>query len=147
MHLDLDLEIRNGKIDDRDAFSFSIVNYPDLSGNIPAKQSYGVFVSQLIRYGRCCLHVEDFISRTKTLISRQVKGLKSVDFVARSKNSLHATMSFYSNTIIQLITSFCKFRFYVLCRYTSHRADTITGSMFALLTVRRRNFLPTKYRV
>ena len=37
-YLDLDLEICDGKIhsklfDKRDAFSFSIVNYPDLSGN------------------------------------------------------------------------------------------------------------------
>ena len=43
-YLDLDLEIRNGQIhsklfDKRDAFGFSIVNYPDLSGNIPNKQS------------------------------------------------------------------------------------------------------------
>lgn len=47
-YLDLDLEIRDGKIhtklyDKRDAFGFEIVNYPDLSGNIPEKQSYGVF--------------------------------------------------------------------------------------------------------
>ena len=45
-YLDLDLDIRNGKIhsklfDKRDAFEFPIVNFPDLSG-IPVKQSYGV---------------------------------------------------------------------------------------------------------
>ena len=44
-YLDLDLEIRNNKIhsklfDKRDAFGFSIVNFPYLSGNIPKKQSY-----------------------------------------------------------------------------------------------------------
>ena len=43
-YLDLDLEIRNDKIhtslfDKRDAFDFSIVNFPDLSGNIPSKRS------------------------------------------------------------------------------------------------------------
>ena len=74
-YLDLDLEIRNGQIhsklfDKRDAFGFSIVNYPDLSGNIPNKQSYGVFVSQLIRYSRCCMSVADFISRTKILVKK-----------------------------------------------------------------------------
>ena len=74
-YLDLDLEIRNGNIhsklfDKRDAFGFSIVNYPDLSGNVPAKQSYGVFVSQLIRYARCCMSAKDFIHRTKILIRK-----------------------------------------------------------------------------
>jgi hypothetical protein len=74
-YLDLDLEIRNGHIhskmfDKLDAFGFSIVNYPDLSGNIPYKQSYGVFVSQLIRYCRCCMSVADFISRTKILVKK-----------------------------------------------------------------------------
>ena len=74
-YLDLDLEIRNGKIhsklyDKRDAFGFSIVNYPYLSGNIPTKESYGVFVSQLIRYARCCMSAVDFISRTKILVRK-----------------------------------------------------------------------------
>ena len=40
----MDLEIQNGNIhsklfDERDAFGFSIAS-PDLSGNVPAKQSY-----------------------------------------------------------------------------------------------------------
>ena len=74
-YLDLDLEIRDGKIhtklyDKRDAFGFEIVNYPDLSGNIPEKQSYGVFSSQIIRYGRCCMSAIDFVSRTKTLVRK-----------------------------------------------------------------------------
>lgn len=74
-YLDLDLEIRDDKIhsklfDKRDAFGFSIVNFPDLSGNIPNKQSYGVFVSQLIRYARSCMSVTDFIYRTKILVRR-----------------------------------------------------------------------------
>ena len=54
-YLDLSIEIKNGKIhtslfDKRDTFGFAIVNFPDLSGKISQKQSYGVFVSQLIRY-------------------------------------------------------------------------------------------------
>ena len=77
-YLDLDLEIRNDKIhtslfDKRDAFDFSIVNFPDLSGNIPSKQSYGVFVSQLIRYARCCQKLTDFQKRTWILIDRLVR--------------------------------------------------------------------------
>ena len=77
-HSDLDLEIQNNNIhsklfDKRDAFGFSIVNYPDLSGNIPNKQSYGVFVSQLIRYGRCCMSATDFIYRSKILVNKLKK--------------------------------------------------------------------------
>ena len=44
--------------------------HTDLSGNIPNKQSYGVFVSQLIRYARCCMDIEDFTFRTKKLVTR-----------------------------------------------------------------------------
>ena len=40
--------------DKRDAFKFEIINYPDLSGNIPTKPAYGVFTSQVIRYARIC---------------------------------------------------------------------------------------------
>ena len=76
-YLDLDLEIRDKKIhsklfDKRDAFGFSIVNFPDLSGNIPTKQSYDVFVSQIIRYAHCCMDIEDFAFRTKLLVTRLV---------------------------------------------------------------------------
>jgi len=77
-YLDLSIEIRNGKIhtslfDKRDAFGFTIVNFPNLSGNIPEKQSYGVFVSQLIRYARCCQDLKDFRERTRKLVDRLVK--------------------------------------------------------------------------
>ncbi len=47
-YLDLQLKIENSTInyklyDKRDNFGFSIVNFPDLHGNIPTGQSYGVF--------------------------------------------------------------------------------------------------------
>ena len=76
-YLDLSIEIKNDKIhtglfDKRDAFGFSIVNFPDLSGNIPEKQSYGVFISQLIRYARC-QDPADFRERTRKLVDRLVR--------------------------------------------------------------------------
>ena len=107
-YLDLDLEIRNGKIhsklyDKRDAFGFSIVNYPYLSGNIPTKESYGVFVSQLIRYARCCMSAVDFISRTKILVllfvNLPTKVSKNQSYDEYSRNLQQTIMSFYSNTI------------------------------------------------
>ena len=30
--------------------NFKIMNYPNLSGNVPKRPCYGVFVSQLVRY-------------------------------------------------------------------------------------------------
>ena len=36
--------------DKRDDFGFHIVNFPFLSSNIPSGPSYGVYISQLIRY-------------------------------------------------------------------------------------------------
>ena len=46
--------------DKRDDFDFHIVNFPFLSSNIPSSPSYGVYISQLIRYARCCLYYDDF---------------------------------------------------------------------------------------
>ena len=54
--------------DKRDDFDFHIVNYPFLSSNIPSGPSYGVYISQLIRYARCCLHYDDFRYRHKCLV-------------------------------------------------------------------------------
>jgi hypothetical protein len=73
--LDLDILIA-GKgfsyqiYDKRDNFDFPIVNYPDLSGNIPSRQSYSVFISQLVRYARGCLHFKDFQLRCASLTNK-----------------------------------------------------------------------------
>ena len=54
--LDLEEQIKDACIevktyDKRDAFKFEIINYPDLSGNIPTKPAYGVFTSQVVMLG------------------------------------------------------------------------------------------------
>ena len=56
--------------DKRDDFDFHIVNFPFLSSNIPSGPSYGVYISQLIRYARCCSHYDDFRYRHKCLVDR-----------------------------------------------------------------------------
>ena len=40
-------------------FDFYIVNFPFLFVNTPFNQSHGVYISQLIRYVRCCSHYGD----------------------------------------------------------------------------------------
>ena len=56
--------------DKRDDFDFHIVNFPYLSNNMPSGRSYGVYMSQLIRYARCCSHYDDFSFRHKCLVDR-----------------------------------------------------------------------------
>ena len=63
--LDLHLSFSNGFVsskiyDKRDDFDFDIVNFPFLDGDVPRRPSYGVYISQLIRFARVCSHVDDF---------------------------------------------------------------------------------------
>ena len=60
-------EIVTSLYDKRDDFPFTVVNFPDLSGNIPQDASYGVFIAQTLRYARACAMYNDFMSRTHRL--------------------------------------------------------------------------------
>ena len=66
--LDLHLSISNGFVlskmyDKRNDFDFDIVNFPFLGGDVPRSTSYGVYISQLIRFARVSSHVADFTAR------------------------------------------------------------------------------------
>ena len=74
-YLDLLIDISNGDlvcstIDKRDAFDFDIVNFPELSGNIPTAPAYGKYISQLIRYNRACHNHDNFSARHSMLAER-----------------------------------------------------------------------------
>ena len=56
--------------DKRDDSNFHIVNFPFFSSNIPLGPSYGVTISQLIRYARCCSHDDDFGYHHKLMVDR-----------------------------------------------------------------------------
>ena len=76
--LDLHLSISNGFVsskiyDKRDDFDFDIVNFPFLDGDVPRRPSYGVYISQLIRFARICSHVDDFNTRNKCLTAKLLK--------------------------------------------------------------------------
>ena len=51
--------------DKRDDFDFDIVNFPFLDGDVLRRASYGVYISQLIRFAKVCNHVTDFNARNK----------------------------------------------------------------------------------
>ena len=76
--LDLHLSISNGYVsskiyDKRDDFDFDIVNFPFLDGDVPRRPSYGVYISQLIRFARVCRHVDDFNTLNKCLTAKLLK--------------------------------------------------------------------------
>ena len=58
--------------DKRNDFEFQIVHVPFLSSNNlhTIWPSHGVYISQLIRYTRCCSHYDDFEYRHKRLVDR-----------------------------------------------------------------------------
>ena len=56
--------------DKRDEFDFDIVNFPFLDGDVPRSTSYGVYISQLIRFARVSSHVDDFNTRNKVLTAK-----------------------------------------------------------------------------
>ena len=67
--LDLQSSISNDIVstiiyDTRDDFNFEIVNFPILDGD--GDTSYGVYISQLIRFARASSHVADFNTRSET---------------------------------------------------------------------------------
>ena len=76
--LDLNLYIHNDTVstkiyDKRDDFDFDIVNFPFLDGDVPRRPSYGVYISQLIRFARASSHVDDFNNRNRFLTAKLLK--------------------------------------------------------------------------
>ena len=76
--LDLNLSISNGTVstkiyDKRDDFDFDIVNFPFLDGDVPRRTSYGVYISQLIRFARAVSNVSDFNCRNKAITAKLLK--------------------------------------------------------------------------
>ena len=55
-------DIHTSVYDKRNDFGFPIVNFPWLSGDVPRLPSYGIYISQLVRFARCCSSVFDFHS-------------------------------------------------------------------------------------
>ena len=58
--------------DKRDDFDFDIVNFPFLD-DVPRSASYGVYISQLIRFAQISSHVDDFNTRNKVLTAKLLR--------------------------------------------------------------------------
>ena len=124
--MDLHLSISNGFVsfkiyDKRDDFDFDIVNCPFLDGDVLRSTSYGVYMSQLIRFARVSSHVADFNARNKSLTAKLLQQGYRYDklrktfskfyrrhyelvsnFIVRLKPFLHQVLSepeFYSDLV------------------------------------------------
>ena len=75
--LDLNLCISIGTVstkiyDKRGDFDFYIVNFSFLDGDVPWRTSYGVYISQLIRFARASSNLSDFNCRNKALPAKLI---------------------------------------------------------------------------
>ena len=74
LHLSIYNDIVSTKIyDKRDDFDFKIVNFPFLDDDVPRSTSYGVYISQLIRFARASSYITDFNTRNKFLTQKLLK--------------------------------------------------------------------------
>ena len=82
----LHLSISNDtKIYDKcDDFNFEIVNFPFLDGDVPRSTSYGVYISQLIRFARASSYVAIFNTRNKLLTQKFLN--KAIGIINFSKH-------------------------------------------------------------
>ena len=95
--MDLNLCISNGTVstkifDKRDDFDFDIVNFPFLDGDVPWRSSYGVDISQLIRFARA------FSNLTLTTVIKPLlpnflgRAIVILSFVRRFRNFIADTV-------------------------------------------------------
>ena len=100
MHLSISNDNVSTKIyDNRDDFDFEIVSFPFLDGEVPRSTSYGVYISQLIRFARASSYVADFNTCNKLLTQKLLK--KGFPY-----HKLHKTFSKFYRQYCDLISEF-----------------------------------------
>ena len=77
-----------------------IVNFPFVDGDVPCRPSYGVYISQLIRFARVCSHVDDFNTRNKCLTAKLLKqGYRYHKLRKAFKSSIANTVTWFQNSM------------------------------------------------
>ena len=69
----LDDFVKTKIFDKRDDFDYDIVNFPFLDGGVPRSTTYGVYISQLIRFARLSCHVHSFNTRNKVFTAKLLR--------------------------------------------------------------------------
>ena len=101
--LDLHLSISNGFVsskiyDKRDDFDFDIVNFSFFDAEVPSSTSYGIYISQPIRFARVSSHVADFNARNKDLTAKLLQ--QGYRYHKLSPNYIADTMNWFLNSML-----------------------------------------------
>ena len=112
--LDLNIKVIGSDIhtsvyDKRDDFGFPIVNFPWLSGDVPRLPSCGIYISQLVRFARCCTSVLDFHSKNLQITSKlRTRGYRYHKLRKHLESSLDHTRNFCRNLVIFRSKNICQ---------------------------------------
>ena len=102
--LDLNIKVIGSNIhtsvyDKRDDFGFPVVNFPWLSIDVPRLQSYGIHISQLVRFTRCCTSVFDFHSKNLQITSKLLTQGYRYHKLRKTFGKLGHTLNFCLNLV------------------------------------------------
>ena len=101
-------DIHTSVYDKRDDFGFPIVNFPWLSGDVPRLPSYGIHISQLVRFARCCISVLDFHSKNLQILQNcRHRVIDITSFEKHLESSLDRTSNFCRNLVIFRSNNMC----------------------------------------
>ena len=100
LHLPISSDIVSTNIYDKpDDFDFEIVNFPFLGGDVTRSASYGVYISQLIRFARASSYVADSNTRNKLLNQKLLKqGYRYLKLRKHFQNFIDDTMIWFLNS-------------------------------------------------
>ena len=119
------------------------MNFPWLSGDVPRLQSYGIYISLLVRFARCCTSVFDFHSKNLQITSKLLtKGYRY--------NKLRKTFGKFSRSYSELLSKFgeCRFRIMYHKESLTLPSTVILSANFSsgskiVKRLRRRQYDPT----
>ena len=103
--MDLNITVNNSLFvtniyDKRDDYSFKIINFPNLKGNIPYYDSYSTFTTELVRYAIACTLFMDFEKRTLIIAKKLIKD------------------SFFNNKLLsKTFSKFCTNHVFIILKY------------------------------
>ena len=69
----IDKEFSTRLYDKHKDFSFQIANFSFLCGNVPKRQGYGVFISQIIHFSHACMKYQCFVKECRVLARKLLK--------------------------------------------------------------------------
>ena len=114
-----------------------------MNGDVPRRPSYGVYISQLIRFARVCSHVDDFNTRNKCLTAKLLKQgyryhklRKSFSKFYRRHNELVSKFSVGLKSLLQQGLSEPEFYGDLVYKFKNIRGTTDFSSQFHKIIMR-----------